>query len=421
MRNSLYSFLFRRFRWLILFISGLFLDGSVLAQLTINEGSNKNYSTVKDEEGEYQDWIEIFNAGSSAVDLFNYSLSDGNNPGEWTFPHQILPAGEYLLVFCSGKGRASTQAFTSVFSDTIFIPAAGWNTHRFSSPFYWDGQSSILVNLCVLNKTGYTNNSVHLQSETSFKSSLFGVLDGGPACNFNSGGNAAKRPNIRLNNTIIGNGNLLNTETEYPAPYGNWYWSAKHQLLFRAEELSAAGLSAGNIDSLSFSVLNTFPAPYSLIEISMANTGIREMGTSFIPPGGNLNHTSFGISAGGETIRLYDPAGVQVSWLKVNSGPGYDVSNGSFPVGSLMRKKFYQPTPGFSNNSAQPADSMARAPVFSSNSGIFQTPISVSILNPAAPGVAIYYSLDGSDPDTNAQVWNGTPIFIFQSTYIFLM
>ena len=49
---------------------------SVNAQVVINEGSNKNYTTIADEDGDYPDWIEIYNAGIDSVDLFNYSLTD---------------------------------------------------------------------------------------------------------------------------------------------------------------------------------------------------------------------------------------------------------------------------------------------------------------------------------------------------------
>ena len=34
------------------------LVGKVCGQLIINEGSNKNYSILADEHGEYEDWIE---------------------------------------------------------------------------------------------------------------------------------------------------------------------------------------------------------------------------------------------------------------------------------------------------------------------------------------------------------------------------
>lgn len=52
----------------------------------------------------------------------------------------------------------------------------------------------------------------------------------------------------------IGSGGGTNTSTTYPAPYGNWYWGSKHQLLITAAELNAAGMSAGDINSLAFNV-----------------------------------------------------------------------------------------------------------------------------------------------------------------------
>ena len=45
-------------------------------QLTINEGSNKNYSTIVDEDGDFPDWIELYNSGIDTVQLYNYALTD---------------------------------------------------------------------------------------------------------------------------------------------------------------------------------------------------------------------------------------------------------------------------------------------------------------------------------------------------------
>ncbi|MFN4931276.1 MAG: hypothetical protein ACK5HE_07670, partial [Bacteroidota bacterium] len=35
----------------------------------------------------------------------------------------------------------------------------------------------------------------------------------------------------------VGTGTIQNTTTSYPAPYGNFYWGAKHQFLVTAAEL----------------------------------------------------------------------------------------------------------------------------------------------------------------------------------------
>lgn len=58
----------------------------------------------------------------------------------------------------------------------------------------------------------------------------------------------------QTSNIYIGNGTQSNSSTAYPAPYGNWYWGAKHQIIVLASELTAAGMSAGDIYGLGFDV-----------------------------------------------------------------------------------------------------------------------------------------------------------------------
>lgn len=53
---------------------------------------------------------------------------------------------------------------------------------------------------------------------------------------------------------VIGTQNNVNSNTSYPAPYGNWYWGAKHQFLVLASELSANCALPGDITSLAFNV-----------------------------------------------------------------------------------------------------------------------------------------------------------------------
>jgi gliding motility-associated-like protein len=54
--------------------------------------------------------------------------------------------------------------------------------------------------------------------------------------------------------TQIGAGVTTNTSTTWPAPYANWYTSGKHQMLFLASELTAAGITGGKIDQIDFDV-----------------------------------------------------------------------------------------------------------------------------------------------------------------------
>jgi len=392
----------------------LFISSFSFGQLVINEGSNKNYSVLADEDGDYEDWIEIYNSGTTAIDLFNYSLSDNSTPGEWFFPHQIIQPNEYIIVFCSEKNRFASTPFTNVLIDSTFQPQPGWNTHYFTTPFYWDGVSNIVLNLCTYNSF-YECNSIHSQSATNFNSATIALNYPGSACGFSGGSNAQQRPNIRFNSSIIGTGTIQNGYYDYPSAYSNWYEGARQQYLYSASELISAGLSPGNIDSLSFDVIATCPTSLQFIELSMSNTGINSLSPNFVPATGNFHHTNFKISSTGETIKLYNPSGTVVSALNVNCGPGYDISVGHFLDASGTLKRFSSPTPGISNNNSIPSDGYAAAPVFSISSGIYTSPISVSIADPNNPAATIYYTLDGSDPNENSTLWNGTPIYIFQS------
>lgn len=71
----------------------------------------------------------------------------------------------------------------------------------------------------------------------------------------------------------VGTGTVTNSATSYPAPYGNYYYGARHQFLVRASELYALGLTAGPIGKLGFDVSNTNGAdPLTNFEIKMGLT-----------------------------------------------------------------------------------------------------------------------------------------------------
>jgi hypothetical protein len=73
----------------------------------------------------------------------------------------------------------------------------------------------------------------------------------------------------------FGTGTGTNTTTGYPAPYTNYYGGVKHQLLILASELTAAGMTAGPINSMTFRVSavgTTFSGSLSSFQISMKNT-----------------------------------------------------------------------------------------------------------------------------------------------------
>ena len=81
------------------------LNPAATVTVRINEflAANESTNGLVDEFGNLDDWIELYNYGSSAVNLAGCSLTDNsNNPAEWVFPPVTLGAGQYLVVFASG-------------------------------------------------------------------------------------------------------------------------------------------------------------------------------------------------------------------------------------------------------------------------------------------------------------------------------
>ena len=74
----------------------------------INEFSaNPAANGLLDEDGDAEDWIELYNPGPNAADLSGFYLTDDlGTPNKWNFPAVIMPPDSYLVVFASGKNRA---------------------------------------------------------------------------------------------------------------------------------------------------------------------------------------------------------------------------------------------------------------------------------------------------------------------------
>ncbi len=77
--------------------------------VVINEFQASNGNTIADEDGEFEDWIELFNPSDETVNLGGFGLSDNENrPFKWVIPETELEAGAYRLIWASGKDRGHT-------------------------------------------------------------------------------------------------------------------------------------------------------------------------------------------------------------------------------------------------------------------------------------------------------------------------
>ena len=61
-------------------------------------------------DGTAPDWIEIFNSSDKDISLKGLCLSDSKKKLEkFVFPDVILPAGEYMIIFCTGEESTEDQ------------------------------------------------------------------------------------------------------------------------------------------------------------------------------------------------------------------------------------------------------------------------------------------------------------------------
>lgn len=75
--------------------------------ITINEFLASNQSMVADQDGEFDDWIELFNLTDQDVDLSGYYLSDNpDNLPKYAFPAgTFIKAKDYLIIWADEDGK----------------------------------------------------------------------------------------------------------------------------------------------------------------------------------------------------------------------------------------------------------------------------------------------------------------------------
>lgn len=95
-------------------------------EVILSELQASNKATLPDADGDFVDWIELYNPGGEPSDLGGCYLSDDENePYKWLVPDMTLQSGEYALIFCSKKDRTEGELHTnfklSDNGDTVYL------------------------------------------------------------------------------------------------------------------------------------------------------------------------------------------------------------------------------------------------------------------------------------------------------------
>ncbi len=86
------------------------LPALALDDLHITEFMAENDSTLADENGDFSDWVELFNGGTNTVNLLGWYLTDTPSRSGWRFPATNLPPNSFMVIYASGKDRREPGA-----------------------------------------------------------------------------------------------------------------------------------------------------------------------------------------------------------------------------------------------------------------------------------------------------------------------
>ncbi len=108
------------------FIAILFaFTPSLAGEVVINEVMAKNDATAQDQNGEYNDWIELYNRSDQSVWLRGFFISDDyNNLKKWLIPDTVLSPRGFLIIWADddlGQRGLHTNFKLSANGDVVYL------------------------------------------------------------------------------------------------------------------------------------------------------------------------------------------------------------------------------------------------------------------------------------------------------------
>ncbi len=372
------------------------LPATANTNITISEFMAKNTFTLADEDGTFSDWIEIHNAGTCPVNLNNWSLTDkASQLTEWRFPNTNIAAGQFLVVWASGKDRRTPGAplHTNFKCDDAgeylaLVQPDGVTIATQFSPQFLPQVADI---------------SYGLASDTQTYTYLAQPTPGGPnsvSTNFNTGSCAT--------NIIISEFMAKNTSTlaDEDGDFSDW---------IEIHNGSACPLNLNNwclTDDATQLAKWRFPStnlPSGQFLVVFASNKNRRV------PGAPL-HTNFKMADQGEYLALVRPDGLSVASQFSPMYPSQfaDISYG-LPSNRPTNDYLAFPTPGAAN--APATNFFISALRFHPPRGYYTNSVSLFIGTPTV-GATIYCTTDGSVPSpTNGFVFTNN-LFLTNTTVI---
>ncbi len=339
--------------------------------ILVNEYMSDNAYSFADSQGDYYDWIELYNCSLEDIDLTGFYLTDDRyNVMKWTFPAgTVLKSEDYLTVFCSGldtvseAGEIHTSFSISSEDDMICL-------------YTPQGILCSKLEICRLSQnvsTGISENGVQ---------ELFSR--GTP----NEANNAESYPLTSVLSASINDGVFISEAMSVSgsrASYAN-DWIEIYNSTDATVDLTGYGLSTDkDIVEFTFPETSLAPGKYLLVYCTGTEQAIS----------GKTLKTAFKLSSSGEQIYLFNSLGKIVdifSTGKCRNG----MSSGRNEAAPSSRLFLSKPTPGKANNLNSVASAYCPVPSFDLESGYIKKGTKITVHVPEGFNVAI--TTNGSTP-----------------------
>lgn len=387
------------------------------AQVIINEVQSSNIITTSDEFNEYPDWIELFNSTDTVVDITGWFLSDDKQIlDKWLVPSFSMTPDSYLLVYASGKDIAQIPVKWSTVvnvgdSFDYWIPDHAiddeWKMSGFvdsewrkgiSGFGYGDNDDSTVVSEPVASL--YIRREFLIDDTSKIKQMMLHVdYDDGFVAYLN--GIEVARGNMGDARSMVTYNQYTTSEHEAKIYQGGLPES------FNISEYKSFLLNDTNTLAIQVHNASTTSTDMTIIPfLSFGKTSYdsaQEGPSEYLQLKTGFPHTNFKIKTEGESIYLSDSKGNIIDSIAAVHIPA-DYSYGKVFNEFSEFKYFLNPTPGEKNDSVGYLLFNNDTVIFSRNGGYFSSSFDLSLNSPF--GDRIYYTIDGSEPDTNSMKFN---------------
>lgn len=413
---------------LVFFIFLLFFTPAIHAQVVINEVLSSNLSGINDEDGDFTDWIELYNVGDTAINLDEWVLKDDlNDSVGWSFPFLEINSHSHLLVYASGKDRKNVETNYQTIVDvgdewSYIVPTSGmslgnWRLLGFDDSSWKKGRSGFGYgdndDETIIQPLGsiFIRRSFEINSVTSVQKILLHIdYDDGFVAYIN--GHVVASENVQLTS----NSNLSEYEGNGALHEATMYSGGEPQLY--EVDLNTISLNEGeNVIAIEGYNASQGSSDFTLIPfLTVASFEFTENNyADFIDVGEGGLHTNFKIDKDGESIYLMKPDGeISDSIFVVELSD--DVSYGRHEDGFDQWFYYLEPTPKSINQNPQ-VEIIKDSIEFSPTGGLFNDEIEVVLSDLSEIDGVIHYTINGSTPTLESPIYS-VPISVTQPTSI---